>query len=137
MAQAQRTVQCYHCRHRFSIGAKAMTLSCPKCSKPLRVDDIVIKTVEAVRKLQTCGSLTITKKGRIIAQLVEAHGGVECEGIVEANVLSGAHVRIAAKSHWKGDCKAPSITIEPGSTIASGYFVVPDNSLGLSDLPKA
>ncbi|MCC6660816.1 MAG: polymer-forming cytoskeletal protein [Phycisphaerales bacterium] len=137
MAQAQRTVQCYHCRHRFPVGARAMTLSCPKCSKALRVDDIIIKTVEAVRKLQTCGSLTVTKKGRIIAQHVEAHGGVECEGIMEANVLSGGPVRIAAKSHWKGDCRAPSVSIEPGCVITGGMFVIPDNTLGLADLPGA
>jgi cytoskeletal protein CcmA (bactofilin family) len=132
----QRTVQCYHCRHRFQVGTRTMTSSCPKCSKALRVEDVIVKTVEAVRKLQTCGRVVVTKKGRVIAQLVEAHDGVECEGIMEANVLSGGPVRIASKAHWKGDCKAPTISIELGSSIVSGYFVIPDDSLGLSDLPR-
>jgi hypothetical protein len=111
-----------------------MTTSCPKCSKPLLVEDVVVKTLEAVRKIQTCGKIVIQKKGHVIAQLVEAHGGVEVEGILEANVVSGGLVRIGAKAQWKGDCNAPAITVEGGCKIAGGYFMIPDHSLGLGDL---
>jgi len=127
----QRAIRCYHCRHQFEVGGRAMTTSCPKCSKPLLVDDVEVKTLEAVRKIQTCGRLVVRKKGHVIAQLVEAHGGIDVEGIMEANALSGATVRIAAKAVWKGGCNAPSVIIEDGCRIAGGYFVVPDNSVVL------
>jgi hypothetical protein len=133
---SQRHIQCYHCRHRFEIGWQARTTSCPKCSKQLLVEDVVVKTYEAVRKIQTCGKVVVTKKGRVIAQLVEAHGGVEVEGILEASVISGGTVRIHAKAHWKGDCRAPSLAVELGGIITSGYFVIPDDSLGLADMPR-
>lgn len=134
--EAPRKVQCYHCRHRFDVGARTMTTSCPHCSKALMVDDVIVKTLEAVRKIQTCGKVVIQKKGRVIAQLVEAHMGVEVEsgGVMEANVLSGGPVRIRAKAQWKGDCQAPSLAIEDGCRIAGGFFNVPDDSLGLSNL---
>jgi len=134
-AAPPRVVQCYHCRKRFQVGDQAMTIPCPSCHKAVTVDDVVVKTLKAVLKLQTCGRVVVQKKGRVTAQLVEAHRGVEVEGVMEANVLSGGPVLIRAKAQWKGDCRAPSVAIELGSTIQSGYFVVPDDSLGLSDLP--
>jgi hypothetical protein len=127
-----RTIQCYHCRHRFKVSGRAMTTSCPKCSKPLMVDDVIVKTFEAVRKIQTCGRIVIQKKGHVIASLVEANGGVEVEGILEAKVVSGGPVRIGPKAMWKGDCNAPSLSVDEGCKIAGGYFVIPDNSLGLT-----
>ena len=111
-----------------------MTTSCPSCSKALLVDDVVVKTVQSVRKIQTCGRLVVQKKGRVIAQLVEAHQGVEVEGIMEANVLSGGPVRIRPSAQWKGDCNAPSVAIEDGCRINGGRFMVPDRSLGVEDL---
>jgi hypothetical protein len=131
-----RTVQCYHCRHRFEVSRQTMTTSCPKCSKALTVEDVVIKTAHAVRKIQTCGRLIVQKKGRVIAQSVEAHGGVEVEGILEAKVLSGGPVKIGAKGQWRGDCGAPSLVVEAGGRIDGGYFVIPDDTLGVADLPR-
>jgi cytoskeletal protein CcmA (bactofilin family) len=125
----QRRVQCYHCRHAFDVGAHAKTGSCPKCSKGLQLEDIIVKGLEAVRKLQTCGKIVVQKKGRVIAQLVEANEGVLVEGHLEANVISRGTVRIAAKAQWKGDCHAQAVAIEAGCIITSGYFVVPDPTL--------
>src|SRR5262249_28266462 len=111
-----------------------MTTSCPACSKALLVDDVVVKTVQSVRKIQTCGRLGVHKKGRVIAQTGEAHQGVEVEGIMEANVLSGGPVRIRPTAQWEGDCHAPSVSIEEGCRITGGHFLVPDHSLGVEDL---
>jgi phage FluMu protein Com len=122
---APRTVRCYHCGHALEVGARAMTSSCPACSKALRVDDVVVKTMEAVRKIQTCGKVIVHKSGRVFAQSVEAQEGVQCDGVMEANVLSRGPVRIGPKATWKGDCRAASLHIELGAAIVSGYFVVP------------
>lgn len=123
----QRRIACYHCHHEFDIGAHAKTGSCPKCSKRLLLEDVVVKALEAVRRIQTCGKVIVQKKGRIIAQLVEAKEGVfvEAGGILEANVVSGGLVKIASKATWKGDCRAPRVSIEDGCVINGGYFEVP------------
>jgi hypothetical protein len=125
----QRRVQCYHCQHRFDISAHAKSTSCPKCSKQLLVEDVIVKGLEAVRKIQTCGKVVVQKKGRVIAQLVQANGGVEVEGVLEASVVCGGLVKIGPKAQWKGDCRAARIAIEGGCVINGGYFVVPDPAL--------
>jgi cytoskeletal protein CcmA (bactofilin family) len=135
-----RTVRCYHCGHTFEVSVQAQSTSCPKCSKQLRLEDVVVKTVEAVRKLQTCGRVVVQKKGRVVAQLVEAQMGVLVEGTMEANVISGGPVAIGPKAQWKGDCSAPSVSIQDGSVITKGYFVIPENRYGVhvevKELPK-
>ncbi len=111
-----------------------MTVSCPGCNKKLLVDDIIVKDFRAVTKLQTCGKIVIQKKGRVIANLVEAHQGLEVRGIIEAKRFKGGPVRIAAKAQWKGDCQAPLIRIDKGALISGGRFDIPNDDLGLADL---
>jgi len=120
-----QTVECYHCRQAFEAGKKAITIPCPRCHRVVTVGDVVVKTLKAVVKLQTCGRVVIEPKGRVTAELVEAHLGVDVAGSIEANVVSGGPVRIRAKARWKGDCRAPVLLVEPGGRIAGGYFVIP------------
>lgn len=125
---APRTVQCYLCGHRFEVGPRAMTTSCPACFKPLRVDDVVVKTLEQVRKLQTCGRIVVQRRGRVCAQFVQAQEGVEVDGVMEAKVVSRGPVRIGPKATWKGDCRAPTLSVESGGTIVGGYFEIAGDS---------
>ena len=132
-----RAIQCYHCRSAFEVSARAMTVSCPSCHKKLLVEDVVIKDTQSVTKLQTCGRILIEKNGRVMAQLVEAHQGIEVQGVIEAKVLSGQRVIIGPKAQWKGDCRAPSVQIELGARITRGYFEIDPNpeAHGLTPLP--
>lgn len=127
-ASVQRTIQCYHCRHQFEVSVQTMSTACPKCYKAIRLEDLIVKVHHAVRKIQTCGRVVVHRKGKVVAQFIEAHGGVEIEGILEGDVLSGSTVRIGAKAQWKGGCRAPSVSIEDGAVISGGYFVVPDQT---------
>ncbi len=120
---------CYHCGHRFDASQRAISAPCPKCSKPLQIGDVVIKQAHSVRKIQTCGRLIVSPRGRVVAQVVEAMEGVEVSGYLEAAVTSGGPVTIGPKAKWKGDCKAPSLAVELGAVIERGYFVIPDDSL--------
>lgn len=122
-------VLCYHCGRQLEVAARALTTSCPGCFKALQVADVVVKTMQAVRKIQTCGRLVVEKTGRVFAQSVEAQEGVEVDGILEASVVSRGPVRIGPKATWKGDCRAPSLRVDLGSTIVGGKFVVPDATL--------
>lgn len=121
---AARAIRCYHCRSPFEVSARAMTVGCPKCGKQLLVDDIVVKTTQQVRKLQTCGRIIVQPKGRVVADVVEAHEGIECRGLVRTKGYLGGPVLIGAKATWKGDCAAPSLKVEAGAKIEDGYFEV-------------
>lgn len=125
----QRTVQCYHCENRFDVSAKAMTVSCPACNRPLMVEDVVIKTAHAVRKLQTCGRIVIQRRGRVMADLVVGQEAIEVMGILETKQAKAGAVYIRPKARWRGDCHARSVVIEAGARVTDGYFVVPDMAL--------
>jgi len=124
---AKRTVRCYRCHHLLEVGRKAQSVSCPHCNRPVIVEDVVIKGLRMVPKLQTCGKLVIQKSGRLIAGLIEAHGGVEVQGVLDGPVHSGGHVLIGPKARWKGDLRATSLAVRAGARIAAGRFAVPDH----------
>jgi cytoskeletal protein CcmA (bactofilin family) len=102
-----------------------MSAPCPKCHKPLIVEDVVVKAYKPVKLLQTCGMLIVRKGGRVAATQVEAHAGVMCDGAIHASVVSGGPVVIGAKAEWKGDLRAPSLQIRPGARLLGGYFQIP------------
>jgi cytoskeletal protein CcmA (bactofilin family) len=129
-------VQCYHCQHRFEVGGKAQSTSCPRCHKPLIVEDVIVKQLRVVSKLQTTGKLVIQKKGRVIAKsVVTANEGIQVVGNLDANeVLSGGPVVIGPRATWKGSLTAPSIEVKPGAKVLGGNFHVPADPLEVSDL---
>ena len=132
--RSARTVQCYLCRRRFEVGARAQSTSCPGCNKPVIVEDIIVKQLKPVKRVQTCGRIVVQKKGRIISEFVEAHEGIEVLGVLQADVISGGPVIIGAKARWKGDLRAPSLEIKQGARIEGGRFSVPDDPVGVGDL---
>lgn len=133
-----RMVQCYHCRHRFEVGGRAQSTSCPGCNKPLRVEDLVYdkkKSGIGRIKIQTCGSVTVKKGGRITAEIVEAHDGIVCHGTIEAKeVISGKTMVLGKTSLFYGNLKAPSVDMALGAKIKPSLFEVPSDPLGLGDL---
>jgi DNA-directed RNA polymerase subunit RPC12/RpoP len=134
-AAAQRVVQCYHCRKRFDVSSKAESVNCPGCNQRVIVGDVIVKELRPVQRVQTCGRIVVHEKARVNAELVEAHEGIEMLGGLSARVISGGPVIIGPHARWNGDCHAPSLKIQLGARIEGGVFHVPDDSLGLSDLP--
>lgn len=134
-------VQCYHCRHRFEVGGRAQSTSCPGCNKPLRVEDLVYdkkKSGIGRIKIQTCGSVTVKKGGRITAELVEAHDGIICHGTIEAKeVISGRTLVLGKTSLFYGNLKAPNVEMALGAKVKPSLFEVPSDPLGLGDLDEA
>ena len=121
---ASKTVQCYHCRHPFEVGGRAMSTSCPGCHKPVIVQDVIVTGLKTTQKLQTCGRVVIKARGRVIAGRVEAQGGVEVLGAINANVTSAGPVVIGPKGRWKGDCHAPALEVKLGARIEGGFFEI-------------
>ncbi len=133
-ATGPHLVECYLCGHRFEVGARTMSTNCPGCNKPVIVEDVVVKGYKPVKRLQTCGRLVIQRGGRVVAERIEAHKGIECNGALHGEALSGGPVLLGAKAEWKGDCRAPVLRIKKGAVILAGRFCVPEDPLQLSDL---
>ena len=124
-APARRDVRCYLCGHRFEVSAKTMSTPCPGCHRALKVEDVVIKSYLPVNDLQTCGKITITKRGRVAAKLIQAGEGIFCEGSIEGSVETDGEVLLGAKASWKGDTlQSRKLTMAVGASVA-GWVTVP------------
>ncbi len=124
-----RAVRCYHCGHVHEVAARASRVSCPKCAKSLRVEDVTIKTTEGWQNFQTCGRVVILAKGKLVAQTVEAQGGIEVRGGLDAKAYRGGPVVLKKSAVWRGDCAAPALSIEEGARIQNGLFTIGAESL--------
>lgn len=136
---APRTIQCYHCRHRFEVSGRTQSTSCPGCNKAVIVEDIVVKAGKIrgpMNEDRTCGKIIIQKRGRLMGQYVEAGGGMICEGTVEAKeVVSGRPAELGPKAVWHSALKAPHLVMAKGAIVKPSHFEIGGDPLGLSDLP--
>ena len=127
----QREVRCYHCGNALEVGERALTTMCPHCYRGLRVDDVILRGKESFAAVQTCGMVIVHRKARVIANVVQASMGVQVEGALRANVISGGPVLIGRHAFWKGGCRAPSIHIHDGASVGGGCFeITPDVRFG-------
>lgn len=125
-AAKPREVRCYHCGNPMEVGAKTQSTNCAACNERVIVQDVEVKVLTPVSEIQTCGRVVVTKRGSVKARLVQALGGVEVLGRLEADsVVSGGPVIIARGGRWRADCRAPSLTIEEGAQVEGGRFAVP------------
>src|SRR5688572_13538008 len=104
MAQSlpKRAIRCYLCGHGFDVSTRTMSVPCPKCNKALKVEDVNIKTYLPVNDLQTCGKITVAKNGRVVAKLIQAGDGIECEGTLEGAIKTTGDLTFGPKASWKG-----------------------------------
>ena len=133
-----RQVQCYLCGHRFEVSGRAQSTSCPGCNRAVIVGDEVLKTGKSkgpVRALQTCGRLIVGKRARLICERVEAHGGVECLGRIDAKevVVGGAGLSLGPRAEFSGELHSPSVVMEAGARVHPSPFAVPSDPRGLTD----
>lgn len=124
-------IHCYHCGHKFVVGGRAQSTSCPGCHKRVMIEDIVVKAYQAVISLETCGKLIVPKGGQVVAQKrIVAFKGIEVEGKLQCKeALSAGLVTIGPKAEWKGDLKAEALAVRHGAVIQGGYFTVPADPL--------
>ena len=68
----------------------------------------------------------VGKRARLICEHVEAHGGVECLGILDAKdfVTGGEGLRLGPKAEFKGELHAPAVEMEPGAKVHPSWFAV-------------
>lgn len=127
MAQSlpKRAIRCYFCGHGFEVSTRTMSVPCPKCNKALKVEDVNIKTYLPVNDLQTCGKITVAKNGRVVAKLIQAGEGIECEGTLEGAIKTNGELTLGPKASWKGkSLHSKALRIADGAMLV-GYVKVP------------
>ena len=106
-----KIVSCHRKRH-----------GCRFCSKALRVEDMRFAAYQARRVIDTCGIVTIEKKGNVVADKVNC-GGLIVRGKIKADIRSRGAVLIGPEAEIRGSIIAPSIAIGAGA-ILDGYYKI-------------
>lgn len=102
-----------------------MSVPCPRCNKALKVEDVHVKTYVPVNDLQTCGKITVAKNGRVVARVIRAGEGIDCEGTLEGAIEADAGIVLTGRSTWKGKTLVtPSLVVQDGAKL-HGHVKVP------------
>lgn len=118
----QQTIECYHCGRAQEVARRAMTITCRHCSKRLNVEDRKVKGYEAVRAIETIGSVVVDKRGSAICDRILC-GSLIARGKVRGAVTSRGPVLVGPDAELKGDVTAPSIAVGAGAVLHGKYRI--------------
>src|ERR1041384_6921947 len=116
------TIPCLYCGKQQEVARRAMSITCKFCHKPLKLEDIAIKTYEARRAIATCGVVTVEKKGSAVTDSIKC-GGLIVRGKVKGTVESQGPVLIGPEAEVKGDITAPTLAVGAGAVLEGQYEI--------------
>src|SRR4029079_3363471 len=97
---------------------------CKYCHKPLKLEDVQIKEYQARRSIDTCGVVTVEKKGNVVADRILC-GGAIIRGKVKGAVTSRGPVLVGPEAEIKGDVTAPTLAVGGGAILEGKYAIGP------------
>jgi hypothetical protein len=118
----RQTISCLYCGKPQEIGRKAMTITCKYCNKSLKLEDLAFKSYEARRAIETCGVVTVEKKGNVISDRVVC-GGLIVRGKLKGNIISRGPVLVGPEAEIRGDVTAPMLAVGAGAVLAGQYAI--------------
>ncbi len=131
-----RRVRCYHCGATLEVGSRAITVSCPACYQRVAVEDVRFKGMQFGGDVRTCGAVSVVNKSQVQAKMIQASQGVDIQGRVDARLVAGDTVNLAAGSRLRGDCNARTLRVEHGAQIDGGFFRIGPDPSGDGSAPK-
>jgi|SRR5690348_3265142 len=120
------TVVCLHCGKPQEVGRRAMSITCKHCHKSLKLEDLAIKTYTARRAIETCGVVTIEKKGNVVCTDKISCGGLVVRGKVKGIIASTGPVLVGPEAEIRGDVTAPTLAVGAGAVLEGHYAIGPD-----------
>ncbi|MCC7350069.1 MAG: polymer-forming cytoskeletal protein [Phycisphaerales bacterium] len=118
------TIICLYCDRAQEVGRKAMSVTCKYCHKPLRLEDLRFKEYQARRVIDTCGMVTVEKKGNVVSDKINC-GGMIVRGKLKGNIISRGPVLIGPEAEVKGDVSAPVLAVGAGAILDGQYAIGP------------
>jgi hypothetical protein len=116
------TITCLYCGKTLEVGRKAMSITCKFCHKPLRIQDLQYAKYEARRSIDTCGVVTVEKKGNVVADRILC-GGAVVRGKVKGNIESRGPVLVGPEAEIRGDVTAPTLAVGAGAVLEGKYRI--------------
>lgn len=131
-----RVVQCPNCSGAQEVGASAQSVVCRQCNSTIKVTDQKITQYSATVALETCGSLTIEKKGALVVQKRVVASNLMLKGSLKGNTTVFESAHIAAGAQLVGELKARTLQVEDGASLKGYLHIVPGDGAVKIDPPK-
>ena len=118
----RQTITCLYCEKPQEVGRRAMTITCKFCNKSLKLEDIRLKDYQARRTIETCGIVTVEKKGNVVTDRIQC-GGLIVRGRVKGRVVSRGPVLVGPEAEIQGDVTAPALAVGAGAILKGRYEI--------------
>jgi hypothetical protein len=116
------TIVCLYCEKSQEVSRKAMTVTCRYCNKSLKLEDLRFDQYQARRAIDTCGVVTVEKKGHVVADKIHC-GGLIVRGKLKGDILSRGPVLVGPEAEVRGDVIAPSLAVGAGAILHGRYEI--------------
>jgi hypothetical protein len=131
-----RIIHCPNCSGAQEVGASALSVVCRTCNVSVKIADEKITQYSATVSLETCGSLTIEKKGALVVQKRVVASDLTLKGSLKGNTVVYDTARLSAGAQLVGDLKARVLTVEDGAALKGFIQVIPKDGCVTVDPPK-
>jgi hypothetical protein len=95
---------------------RAMSAFCPHCNERLILEDLTIKKFHAAREVNTCGDMTVERKGHVVASSIHV-ANLTVRGKLEGQVVARNRITISKTGSLRGEIEAPCLSVEMGANI--------------------
>lgn len=112
--KAVRPVSCPHCSCGFDISQKAMSVRCPRCTRPLAFEDLRLDS-KIKGDVSTMGAVHLGEQGEMVGRLV--CGQLESAGRVDGSIVVYGRAEFQARSLSSGSLSARSFCALQGATV--------------------
>lgn len=120
--KTQRGVQCPRCDFKFSISRKAMSVRCPKCTHPLRLEDFDLDS-KVHRDLNTMGEVIVRPTSELV-------GNIHCAHFVNQGKYAGkarvyGRIILSPASITRGTLIGQNLQVLFGATVRGKAMIGP------------
>jgi hypothetical protein len=116
------TIACLYCEKPQEVSRKAMTVTCRFCNKSLKLEDLRFTQYQARRSIDTCGVVTVDKKGHVVTDNMHC-GGLIVRGKLKGDILSRGPVLVGPEAEVRGNVTAPSLAVGAGAILEGRYEI--------------
>jgi len=131
-----RVVCCPNCGGAQEIASAALSVVCRLCNTTIKVTNEKITNYAATVSLETCGTVTIEKKGALVVQKRMVASELTLKGSLKGNSVVFDKAHVAAGAQLVGDLKARLLTVEEGASLKGFLHIVPGDGSVIIDPPK-
>ena len=125
----QKSISCPSCGSVQEVAPSAQSVVCKHCNVSIKVGDQKIAQYAANVSLETCGALTIDKKGALVVQKRVVASDLTLKGSLKGNAIIYDTAHIASSGQMVGDLKARLLRVDDGATLKGHLQVIPANGM--------